>query len=59
MTQHVLISKLKYFKILATCFNYIEPSSGQKQKKVLVLSMIVHAMGSYIVYIFNYIIGHI
>jgi len=50
MTQHVLISKLKYFKILATCFSYNEPSSGQKQNKVLVHSMIVHSMGSHIVY---------
>jgi len=33
MTKHVLISKLKYFKILATCFRYNEPSPGQKQNK--------------------------
>jgi len=58
MTQHVLISKLKYFKILATCFSYNEPSSGQKQNKVLAHSMIVHSMGSHIIYIFNYILGH-
>jgi len=31
MTQHILISKLKNFKILATCFSYNEPSSGQQQ----------------------------
>jgi len=55
MTQHVLISKLNYFKILATSFGYNGPSSGQKQNKVLVHSMIVHFMGSQIVYIFNYI----
>jgi len=61
MTQHVLISKLKYyFKVLVTCFSYNEPSSGQKQNKVLLHSMIVYSMGSHIVYIFNYtrIIGH-
>jgi len=46
MTQHVLISKLKFFKILAeTCFSYSEPSSDQKQNKVLLHSMIVHSMG--------------
>jgi hypothetical protein len=58
MTQHVLISKLKYFKILATCFSYNEQSSGQKQNKVLVHSVIVHFMGSHIFYIFNFIVGH-
>jgi len=58
VTQHVLISKLKYFKILATYFGYNKPSSGQKQDKVLVHSMIVHCIGSHIVYIFNYIVDH-
>jgi hypothetical protein len=33
------ISKLEYFKILATCFGYNEPSSRQKENKVLVHSM--------------------
>jgi len=33
MTQHVPISKLKCFKILAS-FSYNEPSAGQKQNKV-------------------------
>jgi len=51
MTQHVLISKLEYFKHLATCFSYNEPSSDHKQNKVMVHSMIVHSMGSHIVYI--------
>jgi len=41
---------------MATCFGYNEPSPGQKQNKVLVHSMIVHCVGSHIVYIFNYII---
>ena len=38
-------------KILATCFSHGEPSSGQKRNIVLVHSMIVHSMGSHIVYI--------
>ena len=38
-------------KILATCFRYIEPSSGQKWNIVLVHSVIVHYVGSHIVYI--------
>jgi hypothetical protein len=37
----------------ATCFSYNEPSSGHKQNKVLVHSMIVHCMGYHIVYSFN------
>jgi len=41
MTWHILISKWKYFKILATCFSYNKPSSGQKQNKVLVHSVIL------------------
>jgi len=40
IAQHVLISKIKYFKILATCFSYNEPSSGQKQNKVPVHSRV-------------------
>ena len=34
-------------KILATCFSYSEPSSGQKRNRVLVHSVIVHSMGSH------------
>jgi len=44
---HDIISKLKYFKNLATCFSYNEPSSGEKQNKVQVHSMIVHCMESH------------
>ena len=34
------------------------PSSGQQQNKVLVHSVIVHSMGSHIVYNIKYIITH-
>jgi len=33
-------------EIVATCFSYSEPSSGQKRNPVLVHSVIVHSMGS-------------
>jgi len=49
------ISKIK---TLATCFSYNEPPSGQQQNEVLVHSMIVHSMGSHIVYNFKCIINH-
>ena len=38
-------------KILAICFSYSEPSSGQKRNIVLVHSVIVQSLGSHIVYI--------
>jgi len=41
-------------KILATCFSYSEPSSGQKRNIILVHSVIVHSMGSCIIYILYY-----
>ena len=49
-TTHINQQILKV-KILATCFIYSEPSSGQKRNIVLVHSVIVHSMGSHIVYI--------
>jgi hypothetical protein len=33
-TAFIKTSKLKYFKILATCFRYSEPSSDQQQNEV-------------------------
>jgi len=42
---------------LATCFSYNEPSSAQRQNEVLVHSVVVHCVGSNIVYNFNYIIN--
>jgi len=41
-------------KILATCFSCREISSGQKWNIVLVYLVIVHCMGSQIVYILYY-----
>ena len=35
--------EISNIKNLATCFGYKEPSSGQLQNEVLVLSMIVHS----------------
>jgi len=44
---------------LATFFIYNEPSSGQKQYKVLVHSMIVHCLRPHTFYNINYIINHV
>ena len=40
-----LISNLLKVKILAACFSYSDPSTGQKWNIILVHSVIVHTMG--------------
>jgi hypothetical protein len=47
-TQNILISNLKKFKILATCFGYKKPSSGQNRTKSR-YNEGVHCMGTHIV----------